>query len=300
DPGNATKRHMNKPQPPSWADKLLSWYCNPALLEDLQGDLYERFHLRVREKGQRWAAFCYCLDVIAFLRPYVVRKREVGGTRYSMLFNHYSKTSLRNFKRDKQYFIINSAGLALGIACSLLLVAYIYNELTFDRHFANANRIYRITVSTIIDEKRTDFAPIPPAVALAIRDEIPEIEVMARISYPFALNNGVSTISYNQNSFYQQNVFLADPTIFDVFSFTFLAGNADALERPNRIVLTDALAQKLFGAGYLRDNSPIGTMLTIDKHEFAVSGIIEDPPSNSHFHPSGFISWEGYGNDGIW
>src|SRR5690606_31598029 len=146
---------------PSWADKLLSWYCNPALLEDLQGDLYERFHLRVREKGQRWAAFCYFFDVIAFLRPYVVRKGQAGGTRYSMLFNHYSKTSDRNFERDKQYFTITSVGPALGIACSPLLRAYILNELTFDRHFANANRISRTTVSTTIDEKRTDIAPMP-------------------------------------------------------------------------------------------------------------------------------------------
>src|SRR5690606_5335273 len=151
-----------------------------------------------------------------------------------------------------------------------------------------------------IDEKRTDFAPIPPAVALAIRDEIPEIETMARISYPFALNNGISTIQYQQNSFYQQNVFLADPTIFHVFSFHFLTGNTRALEEPNRIVLTHSLAQKLFGIDYLQGAGPAGRVIVIDKHEFVVNGVIKDPPSNTHFHPTAFISWEGYGNDNIW
>ena len=301
DPGHPTEKHMNDiPQPPRWADKLLAWYCNPALLEDLQGDLHERFHNRIRSTGLRWAKVHYFFDVIAFLRPYVFKKKRADGPRYSMLFNHYSKTSFRNFKRDKQYFTINSLGLALGIACSLILIAYIFNELTFDSQFANSGRIYRITVSTIIDDKRTDFAPIPPAVALAIRDEIPEIETMARISYPFAINNGTSTVRYEQNSFYQQNVFLADPTIFDVLSFRFLDGNTNALTEPNRIVLTHSLARKLFGVNYLQGAGPAGKIITIDKHEFAVNGIIADPPSNSHFHPSAFISWEGYGNDNIW
>lgn len=290
---------MNKttqPQPPSWAVRFLEWYCSPELLEDLMGDLHELFSIRLREKGLRLARWYFILDVITFLKPYVWRKRSENSKRNLNLFGHYVKSAFRNVKRDKQYLTINTLGLSLGIACSLLLIAYIYNELSFDRHFKDHERLYRISCSTLIDNTYTEFAPLPPAIGLALKEEVPEIESLARFQYL----SGPAIIEYEDNSFYQDGVFLADSTILNVFSCNFLLGDKTALQGADQIVLTNSLAVKIFGVDYLENEEVLGTMLPVQGRDFAVSAILEDFPHNTHFRPAAFIGWHGYGNDDIW
>ncbi len=290
---------MNKttqPQPPSWAVRFLEWYCSPEMLEDLMGDLYELFSIRSREKGLHFARWYFILDVFRFLKPYVWRKRAYHSNRNLNLFRHYIKSAFRNVKRDKQYLMINTLGLSLGIACALLLIAYIYNELSFDRHFKNADRIYRVSCSTLIDNSYSEFAPIPPAIGLALKDELPEIETLARFQYL----DGPAIIQYEDNAFYQQGVYLADSSILNVFSYDFIIGDAQALHDPDRIVLTHSLAERIFGEDYRKNKDLLGTTLNIQGMELAVSAIIEDVPFNTHVRPTAFIGWHGYGNDEIW
>lgn len=289
------------PSPPAWADRVLEWYCAPHLLEDLQGDLHELFYIRLHEKGKFLARIYFILDVFSFFRPHIFKRRrsDKQSYRYSMLFRHYIKTAFRNVKRDKQYLTINTMGLALGIGCSLLLIAYIFSELSFDRHVKNAERVYRVSCSTLIDTKQTDFAPIPPAIGLALKASIQEIEKMTRLML-WSYNTGSSAVSYDDKSFYQENIFVADSTVFDVLDYRFLLGNAEALQEPDRIVLSNSLAKKIFGAEYLKQKDLINTVIKVDQREFAISGIMEDTPYASHFRPQAFIGWQGYGNDEVW
>ncbi len=281
-------------KPPVWANRFLEWYCAPELLEDLQGDLHERFTNVMKEKGPLRAKIHFILDVFAFLRPYVMRKSKRDTN--PNLFRHYLKAAFRNVKRDKQYLTVNTLGLALGIACALLLIAYIYNELSFDTHFKDSERIYRISCSTLIDNTYTEFAPIPPAIGLAVKEEIPEIETLARFQHL----DGSAIVQYEDNSFYQGGIVLADSTILNVFSFKFLLGDANALQGPDRIVVTHSLAEKLFGKDYQQNKALPGAPLLVQGREFTVSAVIEDVPFNTHFRPAAFIGWHGYGNDNIW
>ncbi|MFM7854939.1 MAG: ABC transporter permease, partial [Flammeovirgaceae bacterium] len=93
----------------------------------------------------------------------------------------------RNIVRTKFFSLLNVLGLVLGITSALLLFAYVQNEFRFDTYHAQHQDIVRISCSTVIDDKRTEFAPIPPAFGPAIKESIPEIAYIARVSPPYAL-----------------------------------------------------------------------------------------------------------------
>jgi len=289
-----------QPTPPAWADRLLEWFCAPDLLEDLQGDMHERFYNRLQRRGILAARLYFILDVLSFFRPYILRRKKSNQDmhRYRQLFPHYLKTAFRNVKRDKQYLAVNTLGLALGIGCSLMLMAYVFSELSYDRQVRDSERVYRMSCSTLIDAKQTDFAPIPPAIGPAVMAISPEIENMARMII-WAYNSGNAAISYEDKSFYESNVFIADSTIFDVLDYKFLEGDANAFRGRDRIVLSRSLAEKIFGSE-LQGKNVVRSVVTVDSHEFAVAGIIEDVPYSSHVRPTAFISWRGHGNDDIW
>jgi putative ABC transport system permease protein len=290
-----------KHKPPVWADRFFAWFCAPHLLHDLQGDLHERFYERIRDNGVRAARFHFVLDVFSFFRPYILRRRKRGfsQTPFRMLFGHYLKSAFRSMKRDKQFLVVNTLGLALGIGCSLLLVAYVYTELSYDRYVDDPSSVYRVSCSTVIDTKETQFAPIPPAIGLALKEALPEINNMARFM-TWSYTTGNSSVSYQDKSFYQQNIFIADSTIFKVITFRFLAGNAAALRQPDRVVLSHTLAAKIFGPDYLQRHDLLQTVIRIDKQEFAVGGVVDDMPNSSHWRPEAMVGWQGRGNDNVW
>jgi len=291
---------MKEQHPPRWADKLLTWYCDPELLEDLQGDLHQRFYEHLREHGMGAARRRFILDVLSFIRPYVIKRRKKNSNYpTTMMFGHYLKTGIRNARRDTRYLAVNTFGLALGIGCSLLLASYIYTELSFDRGNRNADQTYRISWNTIMDSQETEFAPTAPAIGLALKSIIPEFAKLARVM-SWSGDGGPSTLSYQDKLFYVPWVVNADSTIFDVMDYHFIIGDARALQQKDRIVLTHSLAEKIFGPGYEQNKKLIHTIIKIDQKELAVAGVIEDIPYANHFRPQALVGWEGYGNDAVW
>lgn len=288
---------IKKTTPPRWADKFLEWYCAPQLLEDLQGDLHERFREHARERGYAYARWRFLLDVFSFLRPYILRRRSMlhSDGKFN-LFKHYVKVGVRNVRREKKYMVVNSLGLAVGAGCALILAAYIFSELSFDRHFKNSQNVYRVSCSTLIDNNHIDFAPLPPAIGPAIKEEVPEIISVARFMY---VNGNNVRIKSHGEIFQQSNVFFADSTLFNVLDFKFKVGSAKALQGTDRIVLSETLAKKLFGDRHA-DASILQSPVTIENHDFYLGGVIEDAPYNTHFQPSALIGWHGYGDDNTW
>ncbi len=288
--------NTSQPRPPVWAQRFFEWYCTPELLEDLLGDLHELYFMRMRDKGIFYARTRFVLDVFLFLKPYVFRRRRLQLRESYNLFRHYLKTGFRNVNRDKQYLAINTLGLALGISSALILIAYVHNELSFDRHFNNADRIYRVSCSTLIDHTYTEFAPVPPAIGPALKEVVPEIESLARFQYL----TSTAPVKYKDVSFWQNGMFLADSTIFRVLSYKFLLGDEKALQGPDRIVLSNSLAVKIFGSDYLQKNDILNAPVRIFGRDFAVTGVIEDAAHNTHVRPVAFIGWHGYADDNIW
>ena len=186
----------------------------------------------------------------------------------------YFRIALRNLWRYKTYAFINISGLAVGIACFLLISLFVRHELSYDRFHENADRIYRVTQR----ENRTGRIVTRPAVFQSVGPgllrEFPEVENAVR--FDRSLNISVKR---GDRTFLETGFFYTDSTVFDVFSFPLIAGSPkQALAEPNSIVITEAMAEKYFG-----DEDPIGGILIVDgQREFRVTGVVKNIPQHSH------------------
>ena len=149
-------------------------------------------------------------------------------------------------QRNKVYSLINILGLSIGVACCMLLALYIQEEIAVDKHHTRVEDIYRITTTFQNINNIHQNAACSPPIAKAMKDEIPEVEVAARLLNPPGVAQNL--IKYETNMFYESDGFIADSTIFLIFSYDFIEGNPDkALTNPNSVVLTEPLAKKIFG-----------------------------------------------------
>jgi putative ABC transport system permease protein len=196
------------------------------------------------------------------------------------MLKSYLKIALRNLARHKGYAFINILGLAVGIAASVLVILYVVDELGFDRFHANADRIYRITAdwSNKGDSKIHQLGT-PWILAKTIREKYPQVEALTQITGPL----GDVVIRKGDLALKETEVFAADDSFFDVFSFPLVKGDPrTALREPNSIVLSESLAAKCFRAEDPLDRT-IEIQITGEKVVYKVTGVMRDVPRNSHF-----------------
>ena len=208
-----------------------------------------------------------------------------------MLFN-YLKIALRYIRKQKFYAFINITGLTIGLVTSLLIILYIVDEFSYDRFHKDAGKIYRINLMGRMSGQEFNSPQTSAPVASGFIDEIPGVEQACRI----ALWNDIP-IEHGVDLFTEKTVLVADSNFFNFFSFRLLSGDpVNVLATPNRIVLTETAAKKIFGYSGPGDNRCIGQSLELgnDKRVCNIAGICEDPPSNSHFHFSMILSMESW------
>lgn len=184
--------------------------------------------------------------------------------------------AIRNFKRDKWYSLLNVLGLSIGITFSLLLIFYVRDELSYDRHHDRADRIYRVNSFVKEAEKDTmHWAITPYQLAPALSKDYPEVEEAVRF-----VGGGRPMFRNGDIRYYEDKVFFADSNLFKVFTHRFLEGDPKtALIEPRSIVLTQSLAKKYFGnqAGYLDK-----TLQNAQGDQYKVTGVVENVKPNSH------------------
>ena len=268
---------MNKP--PRFAKFLLRILSSHEKDEAFQGDIEELFHDRTESQGlwrsKRW----YWWEIVKSIPKFF---RESIRWRMAM-FGNYFKIALRNIKRQKGYSFINIAGLAVGIACTIFILIWVQDELSFDRFHENADRIYRVVFSTSDDGLPTN-ANGAFGVGPVLKRDFPEVIETVRIR---KMGQGVKRyVGFKDKKFYELRFFFSEPTIFTVFDFPLVMGDpATALDDPNSIVLTEEIAKKYFGS-----EDPMGKTIEADPYNdgelmlFSITGIAKNVPSNSHFH----------------
>lgn len=196
------------------------------------------------------------------------------------------KISLRRLIREKQYSIINIAGLATSMAGALLIILYLQFELSYDRYHPDHQNIYRLAVESEAGGEKTQMAVNALPLAPLMESYFSEFTNFTRI-FPvnFFFRNVV--YRYEDKNFFEGGVFAADSTFFDLFHFDFVHGQAsNALTEPFSIVMTRSMAEKYFG-----DINPVGeTILVEGAGGFQVTAVIEDPPNNSHLQFDGMLS----------
>ena len=188
---------------------------------------------------------------------------------------HCLKTVFRNLVRHRSSSLVNIFGLTLGLTCAILVLAHIGYELSFDAFHAKAGRIFRVASRRVSMGTTNEFATVPAPTGPALVEEFPEVVAAARLSPTVK-----RAFAYGTKTFFQDNVFYADRSLFEVFSFELVKGDPrTALEAPFTMVLTETAARKYFG-----DEDPLGKSVTWDnKSDYRVTGVVRDPPPQSHF-----------------
>jgi len=200
------------------------------------------------------------------------------------MYNNLIRHSLRSFKRQRAYIIINILGLSIGIACSLLIALFVMNELSYDKFNVKKDRIYRLILDGKIGGQEITGAYTASVIGPTMSREFPEIEDFLRMN-----GWGPTVIEYNNQTFTEENLIEADSSFFNFFSIEVLKGDqANLLNAPRKAVLTETTARKIFG-----DEDPIDKAIKIgsDSIRYTVSGVMADIPENSHFDANILLSF---------
>ncbi len=184
------------------------------------------------------------------------------------MFKNYIKIAFRNLIRQKGYSFINISGLAAGMACCILILLWVQDELSFDEFHENSSSLYRI----VVDSDNTIYSASPWALAPTLKNEFPDILKATRVA------TRTRMLKYGDQSFFNRGVFI-DADFLDMFSFSFITGDPkSAFSSKNSIVISKELSDK-----YFRGEEPVGKILRMDNSvDLTVTGVLENVPPNSH------------------
>lgn len=286
---------MSNNQPPKWANRLLEWFCSEEQLEILQGDLYELYEWRIKEKGIWLARLCYIKDVLDMFRPFALKKKGPGNKINNItMFKSYLKISLRNLIKHKVHTGINLAGLVLSVTCGLVLFMLIKYELSFNNYHENGDSIYRISSATTVEGSIDYVGGVPIPMLHAAKEEIVGLANATLLWSPgsqdFKINRGNAELDILGNGF---KVAYTDPSFFEVFTWAWLEGSQkESLGQPNELVVSQSLANRFFP-----NSAALGQVVYYGADLMTIVGIMEDAPDNSDLPFDAFVSISSMVND---
>ena len=186
------------------------------------------------------------------------------------MIKNYFKIAFRNILRHKAFATINILGLAIGMTCSIFIFLWVQDELSYDRFNKHADETFRILADASDFKAAVNCAGMTPE----LKARIPAVRNFVRLSHQES-----TLLRRGDQKFEEDRIFYVDSTFLDVFSYPLLKGNRElALQNPNAVVLTEAMAEKYFG-----DRDPMGKELEKDNGQrVVVTGVLADIPSNSH------------------
>ncbi|MFQ5636875.1 MAG: ABC transporter permease [bacterium] len=193
------------------------------------------------------------------------------------MLRNYILTTLRKLRQNKTYLFVILSGSTVGMSFGILIVLFVWNEFSYDRHHKHADRIFRVVSQWQISNGSLETATSHAELAPAIGDRFPEIVSVARIAHVAKR----FLFGYDDRQFYEESVLFAEPALLDVFTFPLVAGSPEsALTDPSSLLLTESAASRYFGT-----ENPIGKTISVEgEHLMRVAGVLQDIPLNSHFH----------------
>ncbi len=208
------------------------------------------------------------------------------------MIKNYIKIAWRSLQKNKLQTGINLLGLTIGTVCCLSILIYVFAQQGYDTHHDNAEAVYR--VRTIIDDPSTpqfNAASASPPIAFAMKEDFPEVVEAGRLVYMGEGTEELIRANDGSTGFYEPRGYLADATIFNMFTFNFIEGNpSTALVKPNTVVLSATLAQKLFGSVPALNKTVISGSGE-QQLSLTVTGVFEDKGAErSHLNPNYFVT----------
>ena len=279
------------PSPPKYILRFLRWFCHPDLLPSIEGDLMELYQERLANRGRRKANWLFTWDVVKLFRPSIIRSaRGTYRMNFYGLLRHNAMVARRNLLRQKAYTLINILGLALGFSSCLLISLFIRDELSYDNFHQDGDRIYRVASAFMKQGEWQPYSVISWPATENIKTSFGEMQESVRI------RTRKDIFSFKEKRFSENRVASVSDNFFEFFSFPLISGNPnDVLKGSNKVVISQSIAKKYFGR-----TDVLGEIFEVSQGELAqllpepfqlqVSGVMEDMPSNSHFHFDFLIS----------
>jgi ABC-type antimicrobial peptide transport system permease subunit len=273
------KKDLVPPRIPEWIVERLAWDDDRF---SIQENLREEYIYIVETRGIRVADLWYWGHTIRSFFPFV--KYSIYW-RLVMLKN-YLKVALRNFGKHKSFSFINISGLAIGMACCMLITLWVQDELNYERFNENIDDIFCI-VNYNADNPNNYGSSVPAPLVPYLKDRYAEIKHTARFR-----GSGRRLFSYDGDNAFEDSGGFADPELFDIFSFeAALNDPKTALTDFNTIILTKSMAERYFGS-----EDPLGKTIRLEnRYVFSVGAIIEDIPRNSSIQFDYLVKFENFG-----
>lgn len=204
------------------------------------------------------------------------------------MLKNYINVALRNLLKHKFYSFLNIFGLAIGLACFMLISLFIKDEMSYDQHFEDANRIYRVDFAATLNGSDHISANVGAPTALALKTDYPEVEDAFRMRQS---GNWFVSRKSQTETFKEEHVLMADSNFFTFLGLPLVYGKAEnALSRPNTLAIDLSTSRKIFG-----DINPVGEVLVLDgETDYEVAAVYHDIPENTHFHHNMLLSMSSF------
>lgn len=271
---------MSSQKPPRIATHILHWLVKDSLLEEVDGDLQEKFESSLKSKSPLRAKINYWYQVLNYLRPFALKGVSTISTSHMGVFKHNFLITYRSFLRHRSTFFINLVGLSSSLAATLLIYLWISDELKVDSFHSYDERLYQIMENYEEDgEIETDEAT-SPFLAEALRKEFPEVELAVSVQEDwFRQQPGIVQAN---NSVFKATEQYIDPSFFEVFSYELEIGNtSDPLPNPQSVLISDQLAAKLYGSSEKAMGEEIIWEQKGTSGSYLISGVFRHPPVSS-------------------
>ena len=262
------------------------WYSHPKLRDHIEGDLMEVYNERLSESGKKKADIKFVIDVLLLFRPGIIRPTEgyKNLNHYGMI-KSYFKIGWRNLLSHKGFSFITIFGLAVGMTACALIMLYVVDEMSYDKHHKDGNNVFRIGLQAKSNRGVAVSAPI----AEGLKKDFPEVQQATRLLRFPGVDKMFLKDEKSQKRFFEINGFYVDSTFFQVFTYDLKFGDiATALNGPNTIVLSEQVADKFFG-----NQNPVDQVLKVTlpfgDFNYTVKGVFRNV-NKSHIPANFFLS----------
>lgn len=267
---------ISNSKPPCWANKFLEWYCNPTLLDEIQGDAFELYY-REAKLSKTKADWRFVWNVLRFFRWRNIRKgRLFKPLSQPDMIKSYLISGFRNMVRNTTPSLINIVGLSIAIGIAVTVFVLEDSFYNLDAMHTKADRI-ALVVNHIKDGDETYKSARSPHPLAELLKSNTSVEMVARAGRT-AANVRVDEMVF------REGIFFADPEFMMIFDFKVVAGDRNTLKRKDQILISESIAIKYFG-----NKDVVGQLMSIKfsdehKYEFSVGGILEDSPATSSMY----------------
>lgn len=278
-------------QVPIWAHRFLTWFLKDELLEEVEGDLLEKYEQQLLAKGSRRAKLQYWYQVIHYIRPFALRNKGFSKLMSLAMLQNYMKVAWRSLLRYKLYTAIKIGGFALGISACLLIALFIQDELSYDQHYSQKDRIYRLLNSDDSQGELMKWTAFQAPIAEVLTQDFPEVETVARLipyNWYNAGSNQFRPAKQKINN-HEETFAYVDPEFLEILEIPMVYGTtAEALAQPSSMVISRRIADK-----YFPNQDPVGETIILNEEvdqPYKIGGVMENLPSNTHLKHDFLIS----------